>query len=510
MNWATLFRNIFSNWASYAVTAVIGFTLSPFIVNALGVTGYGIWTLVLSLTGYFGLLDLGIRSSVGRFLARSLALKDDDKTNRTISTAFAILAFGGTLSLTATLLMVNVFFDSFRVDPDLQSAAKTALLIAGLNMSCILPLGVFSSLLVAMERFDILSGVTMIGEVTRALIVVLILKLGYGVVAFSLVAFVLSVAQYSAMIFIARSLHRPLRLSPRLVDKETFLELFSFGLYRFIWITANQLIFYSQSVIIGMYLAVGAITYYAIAATLINYGRTAVSLVTDTFYPSATRLDAQKDYAGLRGLLILGTKISLLVALPLCLGLIFLGEQFITLWMGTEYTSSAGLLAILALAQFSSMSQYVSALVLAGMAKHRMLAFLVLAEGLVNIVLSVFLVQKWGLVGVAWGTVLPHILSTALFVPAYTLRILRQDPIEYLRKAYVRPIAAALPAAGLGYVLSVRISRPTWALFSLEVLAMCAVFAFASYWICLDREQRSFVAGYLARFVRREPLTHEA
>ena len=58
IRWVTVLRNIFSNWASYLVTAVVGFFLAPYVVHQLGNTGYGLWTLVLSLTGYFGLLTL--------------------------------------------------------------------------------------------------------------------------------------------------------------------------------------------------------------------------------------------------------------------------------------------------------------------------------------------------------------------------------------------------------------------------------------------------------------------
>src|SRR6185436_17987190 len=100
----------------------------------------------------------------GRFVARYLALNDDHGSNRILSTAFSILAGGGILALVATIVMVKFFFGSFHVEQQFEGAAKTALLITGLTMACALPLGTFSSLLVAMERFDILSGVTIIGE----------------------------------------------------------------------------------------------------------------------------------------------------------------------------------------------------------------------------------------------------------------------------------------------------------------------------------------------------------
>ncbi len=506
MHWRIILRNIFSNWAGYLVTALIGFFLSPFIVHSLGTTGYGLWTLVLSLTGYFGLLDLGIRSSVGRFVARYLALNDDRSSNRILSTAFVILACGGLLALAGTIVVVKFFFGSFHVEPQYAAAAQTALVITGLTMSCTLPLGTFSSLLVAMERFDILSGVTIIGELTRAALIVVTLRSGHGLVAVALIALIISIAQYSTMALFAKWLHPALSLSWHLVDRPAFRELFGFGIYRFIWIVANQLIFYSDSVVIGIFLGAKAITYYAIAGSLINYGRTFVSLVTDTFYPAATRLDAMQDMEGLRELLILGTKVALLVALPLCIGFTFLGQQFIVLWMGKAYSSSALFLIVLTIPQFTGLSQYVSALVLAGMAKHRVLAYLVLAEGFANLVLSVILVRKIGLVGVAWGTVIPDVICTAVVVPWYTLRILKLKVREYVVRAFVRPVIGAVPIAGIAYAFSRLVDTPTWSLFGCEVAVISGVFAILSYFLCLDSGQRAVAAGKVSGWLHRQAI----
>ena len=510
MRWRLILRNVFSNWAGYLVTAIIGFRLSPFIVHSLGVTGYGVWTLVLSLTGYFGLLDLGIRSSVGRFVARYVALDDDDKTNSVVSTAFSILTAGSILALLATFIGMEFGFQHFRVEPQFLPAAKLAFLIAGLTMASVLPLGIFSSVLVALERFDILSGVTIIGETIKAALIVIFLKMGYGLVSIALIAFFISVTEYLVMAVFAKKLYPPLRISLRLVNRETLSGLFGFGIYRFLWIVANQLIFYSDSVVIGIFLSTGQITYFAIAGTLINYGRNVVSLLTDTFYPAATRMDAKQDLKGLRELLIVGTRISLLIALPLCLGLVFLGKQFISLWMGPEYSISWIYLAVLTIPQFTGMPQNVSALILAGMAKHKFLAYLILAEGLVNLILSIILIRRMGLIGVAWGTAIPDVICTALIIPWYTLKVLEMGAREYFSRAFVRPLISALPLVGLGYAFRLLVETPSWLVFAGEVAAFCGVVGVMGYFLCLDSGHRDMAVERVKRVFQREPVVHEA
>jgi O-antigen/teichoic acid export membrane protein len=509
VSWRTILRNIVSNWLGYIVSILVAFFLAPVVVHRLGNTGYGIWTLILSLTGYFGLLDFGIRSTVGRFVARYVSLSDTENVNRTVNTAIAMLACGGLLGLLATVGL-SFFLGSFKVEPQLQAAARAALLMAGLNVSLALPLGVFSGVLIALERYDIVSRITIAGTLVQAALVVTLLKTGHGVVALAAIALLINTSQYCAMAIWAKALFPPLKVGRRFVDFGNCKELFGFSIFRFIAIIANQLIFYTDTVVIGAFLGTGAITYYAIAGSLIEYGRHIVSLATDTLYPAATRLDSKDDIPGLRRLLIAGTRISLLLALPLCLGLMFFGKQFITLWMGKAYAVSATYLLVLTIPQFTSMSQYTSALVLAGMARHRMLAYVAFGEGVANLALSIVLVRKIGIVGVAWGTVIPHLLSTAVIIPVYTLRTLRMGAWDYIEQAYLRPVLCAIPVVGLCYGLSHWIERPSWLLFGSEVAAVCGVFGLASYFICLNTGQQASVMESVRRVFHREPVVNEA
>jgi O-antigen/teichoic acid export membrane protein len=412
--------------------------------------------------------------------------------------------------LVATILILKFLFHSFHVDPQYESVAQIALLIAGLNMASILPLSVFSSVLASLERFELLSAVTIVGELARAALVVICLRRGYGLVGLAVVCVLITAGEYGAMAVISKRLYPPLKIALRFVNWATFKELGNFGIFRFIWIVGNQLIFYSDSVVIGIFLGPGAITYYAIAGSVINYGRNVVSLVTDTLYPAASRLDAKQDLAGLQKLLILGTRMSLLVSLPLCLGFIFLGQQFITLWMGKAYISSAVFLVVLTIPQFTAMPQYVSALVLSGMAKHKVLAYMILLEGVANLVLSVILVRKIGLIGVAWGTAIPDLICTAVFVPLYTLRTLKLGMRKYFVEAWLRPLICTAPVIAICYGFSVAVESTSWAIFGAEVLTICGVYGLMAFLLCLDSRQRAMTRRKVWSFVHREEVVHEA
>ena len=177
--------------------------------------------------------------------------------------------------------------------------------------------------------------------------------------------------------------------------------------------------------------------------------------------------------------------------------------------MGANYAISATYLVVLTIAQFTGMSQYMSALVLASMARHRVLALLVLVEGVVNLVLSIVLIHRMGLIGVAWGTVIPDVICTAIVIPWYTLKQLNLDVREYFGRAFVRPVISVLPAAVLAYLFSRVAVTPTWVLFGGEVAVICGTVAVMSYFFCLDPWHRDRAHRRLRSVFQRAPIVHE-
>lgn len=68
-----LVRSIVSNWVTFLFSAGVNFVVSPIVVRSLGETQYGAWSLLTSMVGYLGLLDLGVRSAVTRYIAKFYA-----------------------------------------------------------------------------------------------------------------------------------------------------------------------------------------------------------------------------------------------------------------------------------------------------------------------------------------------------------------------------------------------------------------------------------------------------
>src|SRR5437870_3526113 len=111
----TIARNVIWNWSGMIIRMGVGFLIAPFLVRQLGQDGYGLWLLVASLTGYFSLLDLGVRGSVGRNIAFHRAKRDHAGVNGIFNTSLAILFGVAGFALFATCAVVPAFFLMFDV-----------------------------------------------------------------------------------------------------------------------------------------------------------------------------------------------------------------------------------------------------------------------------------------------------------------------------------------------------------------------------------------------------------
>src|ERR1700746_985234 len=124
-------KNVASNWAGLAVNIGAGCFLSPFILHRLGDVAFGIWVLIFSLTGYYGIFDFGIRSSIVRYVSKFTATHDIEEVSGLINTAMFTYACVGAVSMLVTLLGCLYVDHLFKIPADFHRTAQWLLFIVG-------------------------------------------------------------------------------------------------------------------------------------------------------------------------------------------------------------------------------------------------------------------------------------------------------------------------------------------------------------------------------------------
>lgn len=453
-----IIQNVLMNWAAFAATIGVGFVMSPFLVRHLGDSVYGVWILVGSLVGYLGLLDFGITSSTVKYIAEYRAHNDQQAINRLVTTSLAIYSVIGVAALIISAIVALFFNDIFHT-PLSFSTAVAVVLITGLNLALTFPAGVFVGLLRGYQRYDIDSAVTTINILVRSVVTVFLILKGYGILALASVSFVFDMLRLAYLIRCAYKINPHIAIKRRYYDKAQMRTLFGYSLFAFLMIVGKRLIFYTDAIIIGIFMPLTAVTLYSVANRLVTY-LLQVSETIGVLTPTASDMGARNDQAAIKEMLVISTKYMLLIALPISAIFFVLGDSFISLWMGQEYASSAVILSILTISVLAHLLELPAHTMLLGLGKHRIVAWFTLAQAVINLGLSLALVKPYGLKGVALGTTTPAVAFTFIALFVYLKNYLRVPVGEYIWRSMPLPLLIQAPFVALLFVIRIY-AQPT-------------------------------------------------
>jgi O-antigen/teichoic acid export membrane protein len=431
---------------AFGVSVIVSFFLSPFVVHRLGNIAYGVWVLANSSIAYMALLDLGMRGAVTHFVAKHQARGEHLESSRAVSVALAFRTLIGLVVIVASLALAAFAVKIFRIPSNMWKTAQWTIVISGFNLSFSLIVGVFGGVLTALQRFAIANGLATAQTLIGTAGTVWVLDRGYGIVPLAIMQLTVALILGIATIMICLRVYPGLRLGFRFLDRSMLPELWRYSFYLFAIAATGQVIYYTDNLIVGAFLSAEAVALYAIGGRFIEYlGQLGASLA-QTFMPLASTLGAQDQQDQLRRLLIQGTRAALFVSLPVGGVLFFRSSTFIGLWMGQQYAQPSGrILRILLLSTLALAGNRVGGNIVFGLGKHKPFALWQSCEAVANLALSIYLVRRIGIDGVAWGTVLPSLVSQIVLWPRYLSKLLDLTVWSYFRECWIRPALATAP-----------------------------------------------------------------
>ncbi len=483
----SLGRNVISNWGVLAFGILISFFLSPFVVRHLGSTGYGVWVLIVSLTSYLQFVDLGVRNAVTRFVSKFHAQGDDHSASRILTSALGFFTLAALLAVIAGAMAALFAVRLFNIPAIYQRQVKIALFLAGANVAAWLIKGAFAGCLAGLQRFEAMNALDIALGAARALGVFLTLMFGGGLVGLALVELAYSLAGCLAQLSLSFRIYPQLRIRLGLFTRLHLAMILSFSVFSFLLDVALELIYYTDVLIIGVFLPIGKLAFFSIATNPRNYSRSLVAGLANAMTPAASKLDAQTRHDELKGFLRVGARNASLIMLPIAVTFILRGRTFIDLWMGREYGELCGqVLRVLFVAALFNAACQVAQSVVLGIGKHKAVVPVLLAQGLCNLVLAVALVRSRGIVGVAWATAIPSLATSLLFWPWFMRRTLGSPIQDYVMSAWVRPGVAVLPFALCMYAFEQLLPPSNLIIFFLQVGVALPLAFFGAWVFCLD------------------------
>lgn len=491
-----LLRGAAFNLLGAAVPALLAVLTVPLVVGYLGQEDYGLLMLVTSIMGYFALIDINVTAASTKFVAQHHAQGAQRQMHQTVSFGLLIyvgigLVGGAALWTFATPLATEVF----KVSPARQSDAIRALEWAALGFFIGQVQVYVQSLPGALGRYDLAGSVEAGFGTLLPLLTVGLLMLGGGLVELIWLRIVLGSVQ--ALGVLAWLLGR-MKLRWARPDGDTRRSMLSFSAFAFLSRFAALSYSHGDKLIIGAVVGAAPLTLFAVPAMLVNRVMALLFRLAAVLFPHASQLAAQNRMAELETAYFNAARYLSFLNGATALLLATLAPAILTVWMGPGFaTTSAAILTLMALAQWSDSLTHVPSLVNDGLGHPRVTGLFALARALLGLGLIALGVSQAGIAGAAWAHLAASLLMGAAFVAFVHGRSLPFPLRRWLGQALLKPTLALLPGAAIGWLLRGWAGQG-WLPLIASAAAVAFAYAAAGWWLVVTPEHRAALRARLA------------
>ena len=188
-------RNVLASWGTHASNLVIGFFLTRYTLDVLGVSTYGSWLLINSIASYSALLYCGLGETISRYVAKHHSEGDTHRINQVVTLVLTIyLGMGAIAFLCACALSLTAEWWGGWSGEDLLEARIT-ILILGVNVAVGMSGSVFGGVLHGLRRFDLERGIGFSFDLVRLILFLVFLSDRYGLVTIAGIYFIVALGE---------------------------------------------------------------------------------------------------------------------------------------------------------------------------------------------------------------------------------------------------------------------------------------------------------------------------
>ncbi len=467
-------KNTIANTLLKISQYVIGFLMFPFIISHVGVEDYGIYLLVGAFVGYFGLLDFGVGSALVKYVAQYTAKEDNKSINEMVSSSFAFYMGVGIVICLSILFIGTFYVGFFNMDPSQADKARLIAYLVAIGALTSWPMRSFASILPGLQRYDVGALIQFTRALVNAGATVYILLNGGGILDLIFWGIVIGAFSQLATVIVVQRFLPFLELKKEYMGMNAMRKIFTFSSVVFIGQIVGMIVLGTDRIVIGAFVSVAAITHYAIARKLHDIVHAASSLPASALLPAATELETKDNKAAIERLVFRGGKYKCALILGAATVIFVLAEPIINIWMGPEWIFMAQSTQVYISYWFVFAAWGVMGTVLLAQERFKPIMTLLSFNAILNLALSLILVQYYGLLGVVMGTVIPYFLIMPIIIP-YGLRLMNIKFTTYMREVVLKTYPMVLAAGGLIYGIRYIFPNITDNLLGLGALGLAGV-----------------------------------
>lgn len=414
------------------INIILNFVIRTFFIIILGKEYLGVNGLFTNILTILSFAELGIGNAIVFSMYKPLALDDTEKIKslmRLYRKAYNIIG----LIVGSTGIVLVPFIDYLIKDkPSIPENISLLYVLFLANTVVSYFFAYKKNIIIADQKNHIVLVVSQIVIILKTVLQVAFLYITHAYIVYLVIQIFFTVVENSVCAIIANRLYPYLKEEAQPIEKKEseriFRDVKALALYKFGSVILNG----TDNILISAMVSVKEVGLASNYVLLTHSCNTLLSRIVEVFTSSVGNLNAtadpQKQYDIFKKLQFLTSWIFGLASV----GLITVGQRFITVWIGTKYLMSGAVLFAIILEFYvkgvhSICYTYRSTLGLFVEGKWS-----AVAAAIINLILSIILCFKFGVFGIFIATPIARIISIGIVDSVLVFKkAFNRNPLEY-------------------------------------------------------------------------------
>jgi O-antigen/teichoic acid export membrane protein len=401
----------------------------PLTIRYLGVERYGMWITITSTVAMFSFADLGVGNGLLSVLADAVGRNDRDRARAAVASALAMSGAIAVILMGGAGLAYPIvnWAGLFNVhSPAAVQEAGPALLMVLVCFAVNLPLGVVARVENGLQNGFVQNLWAAGGSLCSlaGLLVAIAARAGLPPLVVAVSAGpLISALGNGVQLFGKQSWLRPSIVT---CEMTMMRRLFKTGLLFFVIQAGMAVAYQTDNLVIAHILGAEAVPAYAIPARMFMIVAGFLSIVMGPLWPAYTDAIASGDRDWVNRAFRRSCAGSLAATLPTALTLVVFGNTILRTWVGPNLQAPLWLLVLFGIRCLMASYLYPAVMLLNGLGEIKFQALTMAAMALSNIVISVLLVLRIGILGAIAGTVIAETIFLIVPLSCRVRRVLQQ------------------------------------------------------------------------------------
>lgn len=481
------------SYIQVVLNIVVSVLYTPLMIKFLGTSDYGLYNTVSSTISSLSILSLGFGGGYIKFFAKYKKNNDEESIAKLnglfviIFSIISIITFACGVFLTYNL---NLVFSTGLTSAE-YATAKVLMWLLTINLSSTFLFSVFTTIITSHEKFVFLKICNIIKVILKPVTGVIIMFMGFG--SIGLVCSILSVTfliDFINMYYVLRKLKQKFIFKD--FEKGIFKSLFRFTIFIAINSIVDQINLSIDKILIGRFWGTSSVAVYAVGMTLYEGFQMFSTAISEIFVPRVYRLNEVGDEQGVSKLFAKIGRIQFIILSLLVTGFVIFGKYFLQFWVGEGFEEAYIVTVLLMVSVLIPLCQNVGINIQRAKNKHQFRSLVYLAMAFVNLVTSIILCKRYGIVGSAIGTAISFIVANGLIMNIYYHKAIGLDIGAFFKNILRVSVGLIIPA-GLGVVIMLFVPMNSIWIMLVLIVVYALVYFLSMYFLAMNSDEKRYV-----------------